>query len=99
MNDQELIPIELLSENLHIKTSFIGSLQEYGLIQITTIDRISYITAEQVSDIERLARLRYEMDVNLEGIEAISHILQRIQSLQNEITSLKNQLRFYGEDL
>ncbi len=99
MNDQELIPIELLSENLQIATSFIGSLQEYGLIQITTIDRISYITAEQVSDIERLARLRYEMDVNLEGIEAISHILQRIQSLQNEITSLKNQLRFYGEDL
>ena len=99
MNDQELIPIELLSTNLHIETSFIGSLQEYGLIQITTIDRISYITAEQVSDIERLARLRYEMDVNIEGIEAISHILQRIQSLQNEITSLKNQLRFYGENL
>ncbi len=99
MNDKELIPIELLSENLHIETSFIGSLQEYGLIQITTIDRISYITSEQVADIERLARFRYEMDVNLEGIEAISHILQRIQSLQNEITSLKNQLRFYGENL
>ena len=97
MNDQELIPIEVLSENLHIGTSFIDSLQEYGLVSITTIDRISYITSEQVANIERLARLRYEMDVNLEGIEAISHILQRIQSLQNEINSLKNQLRFYEE--
>lgn len=97
MNDQELISIELLSQNLHIETSFIGSLQEYGLVTITTIDQVSYITSEQVADIERLARLRYEMDVNLEGIEAISHILRRIQSLQNEITSLKNQLRFYDE--
>jgi chaperone modulatory protein CbpM len=97
MNDQELISIELLSDNLHIETSFIASLEEYGLVTITTINQVSYITSEQVADIERLARLRYEMDVNLEGIEAISHILQRIQLLQSEVTSLKNKLRFYEE--
>ena len=99
MNENELIPIELLTENLHIENSFISSLEEYGLIQITRVDRTSYISFGQLGDIERLARLRYEMDVNLEGIEAISHILRRIDSLQNEITSLKNRLRFYDEIL
>jgi hypothetical protein len=52
-----------------------------------------------VAEIEWLARLRYEMDINLEGIEAISHILQRVGSLQDEITSLKNQLRFFDESI
>ena len=97
MNNQELISVELLCTKLHIESSFIASLEEYGLTKITTIDRISYIDPEHLADIERLARLHYEMDINLEGIEAISHILRRIDLLQNEITLLKNRLRFYDE--
>ena len=97
MNNTELIPIELLSENLQIEMSFISSLEDNGLIHLTTIDRIAYITSEQLADIERLARLRYEMDVNLEGIEVITHILRRIQLMQDEINSLKNRLHFYDE--
>lgn len=97
MNNQQLIPIDIICTNLHIETSFIGSLQEYGLVEITTVNQVSFVAPEEVANIEQLARFRYEMDINLEGIEAISHILQKVRSMQNEITSLKNRLRFYDE--
>jgi PleD family two-component response regulator len=35
------------------------------------------------------------MDINVEGIEAVSHLLERIQRLQDELTGLKNRLRLY----
>jgi len=35
------------------------------------------------------------MDINLEGIETVTHLLQRINLLQNEIIVLKNRLRLY----
>ena len=97
MNNEQLIPIDIICTNLHIETSFIGSLQEYGLVEITTIDQVGFVAPEEIANIEQLARFRYEMDINLEGIEAISHILQRVRSMQNEINSLKNRLRFYDE--
>lgn len=97
MNNKQLIPIDIICTNLHIETSFIGSLKEYGLVEITTIDQVGFVALEEVANIEQLARFRYEMDINLEGIEAISHILQRVRSMQNEISLLKNRLRFYDE--
>ena len=47
------------------------------------------------SNLEKFIRLYYELDINLEGIETITHLLQRINSLQDEIIILKNRLRLY----
>jgi hypothetical protein len=37
--------------------------------------------------------LHTELNINLEGLEAISHLLQKILGMQNEMTALKNKLR------
>ena len=39
--------------------------------------------------------LYYELDINLEGIETINYLLQRIDSMHDEIRSLRNNLRLY----
>ena len=48
-----------------------------------------------VSDESKFVRFYYDLDINLEGIKTINYLLQRIESLQNEIVVLKNRLRFY----
>ncbi len=41
----------------------------------------------------QFVRLHTELNINLEGLEAISHLLQKILGMQNEMTALKNKLR------
>ncbi|MGZ4079745.1 MAG: chaperone modulator CbpM, partial [Bacteroidia bacterium] len=57
-----------------------------------------YIDPEQLQKLESFLRMHYEMDINMEGIEAIAHLLQRTQSMQEEILKLKNRLRLYEDE-
>jgi hypothetical protein len=70
-------------------------LQQTGLIDVTTIEETSFIDANQLQQLEKFIRFYYEFDINLEGIETITHLLQRINSLQDEIIELRNRLRLY----
>jgi hypothetical protein len=49
----------------------------------------------QLNELEKIIRLYYELDINLEGIETVIHLLQRINDMQDEITLLKNRLRLH----
>jgi hypothetical protein len=90
-----LIAVDEFCANHNIEISFISSLQQTGLIEITTIKETGFIDAGQLQQLEKFIRLYYELDINLEGIETIIHLLQRINSLQDEIIALKNRLRLY----
>jgi hypothetical protein len=95
MQTKNLIALDEFCANHSIEISFITLLQHTGLIEIKTIQESVFIDADQLRDLEKMVRLFYELDINLEGIETINHLLQRINSLHNEITELKNRLRFY----
>jgi hypothetical protein len=95
MQTEYLIAVEEFCANHNIKISFIRSLQQTGLIEITTIKETGFIDASQLQHLEKFIRLYYELDINLEGIETITHLLQRINSLQDEIIALRNRLRLY----
>jgi len=70
-------------------------LQQSGLIEITTIKEAGFIEATQLRELEKYVRLYYELDINLEGIETINYLLQNINTMQDEIRSLRNRLRLY----
>lgn len=98
MYKEILIPANEFCANHQIEISFIASLQETGLIEITTIEETGYIRASQLQQLEKIIRLYHELDINLEGIDAITQLLQRINDMQDEITLLKNRLRWYETD-
>ncbi|RUA11300.1 MAG: MerR family transcriptional regulator [Flavobacteriia bacterium] len=95
MNLNDLIPVNELCNIYEVKTSFIESLNDYGLIKITTIERKSFIEKEKIGDIEKIIRLHDELGVNLEGIDVICNLLNRIDKLQNELITYKNKLDLY----
>lgn len=95
METDYMIAIDEFCASHNIEISFIASLKESGLISISTIKDADFIDADQLRQLEKFVRLYYELDINLEGIETINYLLQRIGSLQDEITFLKNKLRIY----
>ncbi len=82
----------------NIEISFIDLLQQNGLIKLRIIESKYFVEKEQLPQLEKFVRFYYDLDINLEGIETITYLLQRIEILQNEIIKLKNRLLFYEYD-
>jgi len=79
----------------NIELSFIYSLNESGLIDITSIEEKIFVPVSQLKNLEQLMRLNQEMDINVEGLETITYLLQRIKNMQLHIVKLSNRLSFF----
>ena len=95
METEYLIAVDEFCASHKIEISFISSLQQNGLIKVITIQDAAFIDAEQLPLLEKFVRFYYELDINFEGIETITHLLQRINTMHDEIAYLRNKLRFY----
>ena len=95
MQTEYLISVDEFCANHNIEISFISSLQQTGLIEITTIKETRFIDADQLQQLEKFMRFYYDLDINLEGIETITHMLRRITAMQDEIVALRNRLLLY----
>lgn len=95
MDREQLIPAREFCVYHNMELSFIYSLNESGLIDITVIKEEIFVPASQLKQLEQLMRLKQEMDINIEGIETITYLLQRIADLQQHIVELNNKLAFY----
>ena len=95
MHKDNLIALDEFCSSHNIEISFISSLQQTGLLEVSTIEETGFIDASQLQQLEKFLSFHYDMDINLEGIETITHLLQRINTLQDEIIYLRNRLRLY----
>jgi hypothetical protein len=95
MKTEDMILAEEFCVHHHIDLTFLYSLHESGLIEIIQREEKIFIPNEQLSYLEKLVRFYTEMDINLQGIEAINHLLHRINEMQQQITLLTNKLRIY----
>ena len=95
MNLENLIPIPQLCSHYELDMSFFVNLSEIGLLQITTVETTSYIDLDSIQKIEKMIHLHQDLEVNIEGIDVVFNLLQKMDSLQNEVTALKNRLRLH----
>ena len=91
--DTELIIFNEYCQKSHTDPTFIISLEEGGLIEIRTVDGERYLLASQLRELERYSPLYYDLSINIEGIDAIHHMLERMERLQQEVSFLRRQLR------
>ena len=95
MQTQDLFLLNEFCIKNNIEISFINSLHTSGLIEITTIEEQDFINTEQLKQLEKIKYYYYELEINLEGIETIMHLLAKIKNMQDEIIELKNKLNLY----
>lgn len=94
----DLIIIADYCDKCHIDPSFIDILEDWDLIDTQMSDGRRCLSFSQLPDVERYSRMYYDLDINMEGIDVIHHLLQRMDGMQREIDRLRNRLRFFGEE-
>ena len=91
MEQENLIPAKDLCVYHNIEYSFIHELENSGLISVTSVQKEVYIPEEEMLKVERFIRLHYELDINVEGLETINYLLEKMEGLQQEILQLRNK--------
>ena len=97
MKAENLISIDEVCKFHNLEISFINSVRESGLIETISQEEMEFIDYDQLRLLEKIMIYHGVLNIHLEGIETIIHLLQRIEFHQEEIISLKNRLRFYEE--
>jgi len=97
MNIENFIPLKQLSTHYEVEVSFFNNLSEMGLIEINTIEQTHYVQEDKIRDIEKMIRMHHELDLNIESIDVVFNLLQKINSLQSELLAAKNRLKMYEE--
>jgi len=95
MQENELISVEEFCSHHHLEVNFIYSLREYGLVELVSNEDNDFLSANQLNELEKIVRLHYDLNVNMEGIDVILHLLKQLENTQNELAGLQNQLKFY----
>ncbi|WP_282070859.1 chaperone modulator CbpM [Polaribacter atrinae] len=98
METQNLISIQQFCKHYSIPTAFIDELKEYELIEVIVANDDHYIKITQITEVEKMIRLHYDLNINLEGVDVIYNLLNQVDSLKKEITDLQNKLKFYENE-
>ncbi len=98
MSTERLIAVEVFATHQGVETTFVHALHERGLVHITVVQEQHFLEPEQLARVEQLARLHYDLDINLEGLEAISYLLDRMDAAQQEARVLRERLGLYEGD-
>ncbi len=91
----ELIILTDFCSHCNIEPDFVLMLGEDGLIDIEVRNNANCFPASQLAELERYAHLYYDLSINVAGIDAIRHLLTRMENLQRQVHQLEDELHFY----
>ncbi len=97
MNASELIRAEEFCSQHQISISFLEMLNERGLTRLSVVQQVIYIPSDELTELERIMRLHFDLEINLEGVEVITRLLQKLNDLNEEKRILQNRLLLYEE--
>jgi hypothetical protein len=95
MSDEEIIPLETLCSYYQVERTFVETLESHGLISISYREEQRFIPVEEIAELEKYSRMYYDLNINVPGIDALKHMLEKVKQLQQEAEDLKARLRIY----
>lgn len=90
-----LIIISDYCSHCNVEPEFIKMLGDDGLIDIQRVEENYCFPVSQLEEIERYSHLYYDLSINIAGIDAIRHLLDRVEELQKRVHFLERELHFY----
>lgn len=94
----DLIIINEYCRKTNLEPAFFDLLEENDLITIYIEEGERYFSESQLYDLEKYIRLYYDLSINMEGIDVICNLQDRILALEKEIALLREKLNIYGPD-
>lgn len=98
MATKNLIPADDFCIYHQLEQTFIHDLQEEGLIHISIVNKKEFIPGDELHKLEKMIHLHRDLDINIAGIASVTHLLDRMEELHNQLWALKNRLRLYEEE-
>ncbi|WP_440121372.1 chaperone modulator CbpM [Tenacibaculum sp. Ill] len=95
MSDKELISVQKVIVHHNLDEQFIESIESFQLIEFVVKDSNKYLHTEQLPILEKIIRLHYDLEVNMQGIDVINNMLDRMDSMHKTIQQLENKLKLY----
>ena len=95
MQDEDLVLTIEFCRYYQVDPSFVQSLGEFGLIELKEVENQEYIHKDTLHELEKFIHLHYDLNINMEGLDAIEQLLQRVKDMQQELNLLRNRLRIY----
>lgn len=96
MENEHLIPADEFCMHYRAEQTFIQALGDAGLIEVVMTEENTFLHEEQLAELERFCRLHYELDINMEGIEAIAHLLKRVNDMEHELFRLRQRVKGFS---
>jgi hypothetical protein len=94
---QNFVPIQIVCRHYQVEEAFMNHLTEYGLIETVFDGETQCIDMDQLHKMEKIIRMYHELEVNMEGIDVIFNLLQKIMALQDELARTRDRLRIYED--
>ena len=95
MDSENFIQIELYCKQTDTPLEFIDDLLEFDMIEVQRIEDKIYVQPHYIVEIERVYRLRKDLGINMEGIDTLNHMLQKMNRLEREVKLLRDRLTIY----
>ncbi|WP_445381751.1 chaperone modulator CbpM [Robiginitalea sp. IMCC43444] len=96
MERDKYIRIIDFCEGHGLETRFLYELQEFELISIQKLEKEEVFHRRELRRLERLLRLHRDLHINPQGLQAVDHLLNRVQQLEEEVLQLRRALGRYG---
>jgi hypothetical protein len=98
MDTEKYIPVLHLCDLYQMEVSFFNQLNEVGLLDMVSRQNSMCIHEDKLFKVERIIRIHRELNVNIEGIDVVLNLLEKVDKLQNEVYSIQSRLRLYEDD-
>lgn len=95
--ETNFISVDDFCGHYKVEVHFIKSLEEYGLIKTKLIKKTKFIKSDDLTGLERHIRLYKDLDINPEGLHAVSLLLNQLEILQQKVDALNNEVNYYKQ--
>lgn len=91
----ELITVKEYCVHYQAEPDFVNALEQNGLITLTVVETEPCIPFEELHNLETYSSWYYDMNINVEGIDALTNVLEKMKAMQKQLEDLRSRLRLY----
>lgn len=91
------ISITELCEGYKIERTYVQDLQDFGLLDFKIERNEPHLNMVELPKFEKILNFHQELKINLEGIEVILKLLEKVQKLNQDVNSLRRRLYLFED--
>jgi hypothetical protein len=91
----EYVLVSQLCTHYQVEQSFFSLLHENGWIETIVLEETTCVHQDALPKIEKILRLHQNLELNIEGIDVVLNLLDKIETMQEELQVVKSKLKRY----